>query len=131
MIFRGVYIGRFQPFHLGHLKAVKWICEKADILYIVLTEDHDGDKEKNPYSREQREMMIKKSLEAEIIGNYEIVYIPDFETVNGWVDAITGHVAEFDVVFTGNPWIENCFKKRGFQVEHQRPVARHFCAEAD
>ena len=116
---KALFIGRFQPFHKGHLMAVDWICQRAEKLYIILAEDHNGENERNPYSKEQREMMIKNSLKVEGIDNYEIIYIPDFETVNGWVNAITNHVPEFDVVFTGNPWIENCFSSRGFKVNTQ------------
>ena len=56
-----IFIGRFQPFHLGHLETIKWICEREEKLYIVLAEDHEGKNERNPYSREQREKMINQS----------------------------------------------------------------------
>ena len=116
---KALFIGRFQPFHMGHLRTIEWICEKADFLYIILAEDHHGGIERNPYSREQRERMINGSLKKLGINNYEIVYIPDFETVNGWVNAIKNRVPEFDVVFTRNPWVEDCFKKRGFKTKKQ------------
>lgn len=116
---KALFIGRFQPFHLGHLETIKWICERAEILYIVLAEDHNNGEERNPYSRKQRESMINKSLADEGIENYEIVYIPDFETVDGWYDAITKYVPDFDIVYTGNPWIEDCFKQRKRIVKNQ------------
>jgi nicotinamide-nucleotide adenylyltransferase len=115
----GIFIGRFQPFHLGHLDAIRWICKRVELLYIVVSESHNGDTESNPYSRVQREQMIKNSLDAGGIRNYQLVYVPDFDTVDEWVDAIRKQAPDFDTVFTGNPWVDRCFKARGFAVEHQ------------
>ena len=36
MVKRGLYVGRFQPFHLGHLGAVKSILEDVEELVIVI-----------------------------------------------------------------------------------------------
>jgi len=36
MVRRGLFVGRFQPFHKGHLKAMKDILEKVDELVIVV-----------------------------------------------------------------------------------------------
>jgi len=33
---RGLFVGRFQPFHKGHLRAVKDILGKVDELVIVV-----------------------------------------------------------------------------------------------
>ena len=119
LVMKALFIGRFQPFHLGHLETIRWICGRVEKLYIVLAEDHEGKDDRNPYSREQRESMINHSLDDEGIKNYDIVYIPDFETVDGWYNAIVRYVPDFDTLFTGNPWIENCFKQRKKNVEHQ------------
>ena len=32
---RGLYIGRFQPFHNGHLQAIKYVLENVDELVIA------------------------------------------------------------------------------------------------
>ncbi|MEM3816353.1 MAG: adenylyltransferase/cytidyltransferase family protein, partial [Candidatus Bathyarchaeia archaeon] len=34
--FRALYVGRFQPFHLGHLEAVRYILNNAAELVIVV-----------------------------------------------------------------------------------------------
>ncbi|MDW8086336.1 MAG: adenylyltransferase/cytidyltransferase family protein, partial [Ignisphaera sp.] len=30
MVARGVYPGRFQPFHWGHVSVVRWALERGD-----------------------------------------------------------------------------------------------------
>jgi nicotinamide-nucleotide adenylyltransferase len=85
----------------------------------VISESHNGDAQANPYSREQRERMIKGSLDSDGIRNYKIIYVPDFDTVDEWFDAIRKQAPDFETVFTGNPWVEDCFTQRGFAVEHQ------------
>ena len=32
----GLYVGRFQPFHLGHLEAIKHILKKVDTVIIAI-----------------------------------------------------------------------------------------------
>ncbi len=36
MVNRGLYVGRFQPFHLGHLDAIKYALKEVDELVIVI-----------------------------------------------------------------------------------------------
>ncbi|TMI56005.1 nicotinamide-nucleotide adenylyltransferase, partial [Candidatus Bathyarchaeota archaeon] len=38
----GLYVGRFQPFHLGHLEAVRHILSKVDELVVVVGSAHDS-----------------------------------------------------------------------------------------
>ena len=33
---RGLFIGRFQPFHYGHLAALKWILSREDEVIFAL-----------------------------------------------------------------------------------------------
>ncbi|MBP1357507.1 MAG: adenylyltransferase/cytidyltransferase family protein, partial [Sulfolobus sp.] len=35
-MFRGLYPGRFQPFHLGHLSVIKWALERVNELIILI-----------------------------------------------------------------------------------------------
>ncbi|MFZ0222198.1 MAG: adenylyltransferase/cytidyltransferase family protein, partial [Candidatus Nitrosopolaris sp.] len=33
---RGIFVGRFQPFHLGHMATIKFALEKVEELVIVI-----------------------------------------------------------------------------------------------
>ena len=74
---RGLYIGRFQPFHLGHLYLVKKALTEVDELIIGIS---FGDKkvlEKNPYSLEERIKMIDITLMNNNVKNYLLHPVED------------------------------------------------------
>jgi nicotinamide-nucleotide adenylyltransferase len=112
----GLFVGRFQPFHTGHLKAIKWVLEKCDKIIIVIGSSNELNTEKNPFTSEQRKEMLKKTLRAENIKNYEIIEIPDAHDDNAWTNSILEKV-KFDVVFTTNPWTKRCFKAFNIPVK--------------
>ena len=61
---RILFIGRFQPFHLGHLSVVKDIVARNDVGEIIIgvgSSQYDNTEE-NPYSYEIREEMINRIL---------------------------------------------------------------------
>ncbi len=73
----GLLIGRFQPLHKGHIKAIKRILEEVDGLIIVIgSSQHTGSLE-NPFSAVEREEMLKRALKQEGIIKVEVHKIPD------------------------------------------------------
>jgi nicotinamide-nucleotide adenylyltransferase len=109
---QGLFIGRFQPFHLGHLKDVKEALEEVDELVIGIGSSQEKDTEENPFSVEERIEMIEFVLAAEDIGNYTIFPIPDFNDDKKWLEHVETLLPEFDIVYTGNDWTERCFKEK-------------------
>jgi bifunctional NMN adenylyltransferase/nudix hydrolase len=61
-----IYIGRFQPFHLGHLETVKLALEKAEQLIIILGSHMVAPNIKNPWSSQEREQQIRSALASHI-----------------------------------------------------------------
>lgn len=57
-----VFIGRFQPFHRGHLSVVKTALEKSEHLVILCGSAHRPRSNRNPWSTDEREQMIQQSL---------------------------------------------------------------------
>jgi len=108
----GLIIGRFQPFHRGHLylfqEAFKQI-EKA-IIGIGSINVHD---ENNPFTQHQVEDMINKVLIDKKWNNRvtQIVGIPDIHDDQKWLDFINKNCLSFDVVISNNDWVTNIFKK--------------------
>jgi nicotinamide-nucleotide adenylyltransferase len=60
MTVRGVFPGRFQPFHLGHLEIVKWALEKVDELIIVIGTAQESHTIVNPFTAGERMIMINR-----------------------------------------------------------------------
>ena len=111
-----LFISRFQPMHLGHLKVIEWILKKYDKVIIVIGSSQESDTEKNPFTTKERREMIDKSLEDEGIKKYEIIEIPDVHDDDVWVKSILERV-KFDTVFTMNSWVKKCFEKFNITVE--------------
>ena len=107
---KGLFVGRFQPFHLGHLKAIEWILERCEKVTVVIGSSLESSTQRNPFTLEERKEMIEKSLEKEGVAKekYEIIWIPDVFNCDRWVKSILGK-AEFNVVFTRSLWVKHCF----------------------
>jgi bifunctional NMN adenylyltransferase/nudix hydrolase len=58
----GIYIGRFQPLHLGHLQTIKFALEQTEQLILILGSDRIAPDIKNPWSSEERIKMIQYCL---------------------------------------------------------------------
>jgi bifunctional NMN adenylyltransferase/nudix hydrolase len=68
-----VYIGRFQPFHKGHLHAVMEALKVADHVLILVGSSCQPTTPKNPWTFEQRRNFIRASIPAELRDNgYEV-----------------------------------------------------------
>jgi len=105
-----LFVTRTQPFHLGHLKVIKWILKKYDKIIIIIGSSQESNTENNPYTFEERQKMIENTLKGEHIKKdvFEIFGIPDVYDDENWVKSIL-EIAKFDVIFTRNPWTKRCF----------------------
>lgn len=61
-----VFIGRFQPFHLGHLSVVKEAFAHTDHLIMLIGSSNRASSLKNPFSYEQRRQMIEEAVHQNI-----------------------------------------------------------------
>lgn len=112
----GLLIGRFQPFHLGHLEALHFALSKVDKLWIGLGSSNKPPQKNNPFSAEERKQMILSSVDDSIKNKIEIYPIPDFENHQKWVENIDTIVPDFDVVFTNDEMTKYLYSKRDIAV---------------
>lgn len=59
-----VFIGRFQPFHAGHLQVVQEGLRRAERLIVLLGSAWQARSPRNPWSHEERERMMRAALSA-------------------------------------------------------------------
>ena len=112
----GLLIGRFQPFHLGHLDAVLFGLSRAENLFIGIGSSNKSSEMKNPFSAEERREMIVLSIEPSITDRVKIFDIPDVGDHEKWTFEIDKIVPKYDVVFTNDEFTKTLFEKRKISV---------------
>ena len=108
---RALFIGRFQPFHNGHLHVAKSLSEKFDELIIGIGSSQEKNTPKNPFSYNERKKMISKALTKNKIQNLKIYPIPDLYDDYKWTNYIIKSLPKFDIAYSGNEWTIKCFRK--------------------
>jgi nicotinamide-nucleotide adenylyltransferase len=114
-----LFVGRFQPFHLGHLSVIEDILKKNDRLIILIGSAHQKDTPENPFSVEERIEMIRNAMEAKGYTDYEITSLQDFHDDRLWTEAVM-KAYDFDVVYSRNEWTVRCFRKFGKNVREHK-----------
>lgn len=71
-----VYIGRFQPFHNGHLQTLKVALDQANEVIILLGSSNRAQNIRNPWNAQQRESMIRAVLKDENISQKRVKVVP-------------------------------------------------------
>jgi len=119
MVKRGLYVGRFQPFHLGHLSVVKKILEEVDEIVIVIGSAQYSHELANPFTAGERLVMVRRALEEAGVdgGRVWIVPVPDVRLHMMWVSALEGYAPKFDVVFSNEPLTHRLFMEAGYKVK--------------
>lgn len=73
-----VFIGRFQPFHAGHLSVVRSALDKAGRVLILVGSSNIARDTRNPFSYAERTEIISRTLgDADLIDQVEIEALPD------------------------------------------------------
>jgi len=112
----GLLIGRFQPFHLGHLDAVLFGLARTENLFICIGSSNKSNERKNPFSAEERREMITLSIEPSITDRIKIFDIPDVGDHEKWIFEIDKIAPKYDVVFTNDEFTKTLFEKRKISV---------------
>jgi len=112
----GLLIGRFQPFHLGHLDAVLFGLSRTENLFIGIGSSNKSNERKNPFSAEERTEMIISSIESSMIDRLKIFDIPDVDNHEKWTFEIDQIVPKYDVVFSNDEFTKTLFEKRKIDV---------------
>jgi len=112
----GLLIGRFQPFHLGHLDAVLFGLSRAENLFICIGSSNKSNERKNPFSAEERREMITLSIEPSLTDRIKIFDIPDVGDHEKWTFEIDKIVPKYDVIFTNDEFTKTLFEKREISV---------------
>jgi len=116
---KAVFVGRFQPFHRGHLEAIEWILNQTNEVYIVIGSMQEFGRIDNPLDFSTRKEILEVALKEANIKNYKIFGLPDFGNDAAWgkkLLEITGLKAEKTVLVSLNDWVVSCAKKIGIEA---------------
>jgi len=114
----GAIVGRFQPFHRGHLQLVKSIlksCNKVKIGIGSIQYSHTRD---NPFTFEERKIMITRVLQNEGIPaeKFELIGIPDFHDMEKWTKETIRLLEPFDIFYSNNDWTRQLMLSAGKRI---------------
>ena len=133
MVKRGLYVGRFQPFHMGHLSAVKAVLEDVDELVIVVGSAQYSHTMANPFTAGERLVMVRLALEEAGLDSSRVwvVPVPDVHLHMLWVSALEGYTPKFDVVYSNEPLTRRLFTEAGYKVKGIRFFERKIYSSTD
>lgn len=119
LVNRGLYVGRFQPFHLGHLDAIKYALAQVDELVIVIGSAQYSHNANNPFTAGERLVMIRRALlEAGVdLGKLWIVPVPDVHLHMLWVSAVEGYTPKFNALYSNESLTRRLFTEAGYKVK--------------
>lgn len=113
----GLFIGRFQPFHNGHLAIIKLALQKVDRLKIVLGSAQISRTTENPFNVKERQMLLEAALQEAGITRYELFTVEDIPKDEEYPTHVKKKVGDFEIVFAGeNKIIRKLFTEAGYKV---------------
>jgi nicotinamide-nucleotide adenylyltransferase len=114
---KALFIGRFQPFHNGHLQVIQSIAATYDEIIIGIGSAQYSHTLENPFTAEERKQMIQETLTVYHIHNYSIIEIPDINNLKKWVTYVSSRIPSFNVVISNSELTQQLFSEKGYLVK--------------
>ncbi len=114
----GLIVGRFQPFHKGHLYLIKTALREVDVVIIGIGSINVRD-ENNPFSFEERKKSITEALKKNHLTDavQPIIGINDDPSDEKWLQETIQKAGYIDIVFGNNEWVNEIFERAGYSVK--------------
>ncbi|MCL4364760.1 pantetheine-phosphate adenylyltransferase [Candidatus Marsarchaeota archaeon] len=114
----GIFIGRFQPFHKGHLSALRRALRLCDRVVVGIGGANRQGTDSNPLSTKDRITIISSALRLEGIDARRVRFIgiPDFECNDTWFDYIISREPGIEVVLSRNRLVKSIFRGKGISA---------------
>ena len=112
---RALYIGRFQPYHLGHQLVLQKISEEVEEIVIVIGSAQESHSLENPFTAGERIAMIYGAL-GELRGRCYVIPLQDVQRNSVWVSHLISMVPRFDIVYSNNNLVVQLFTEAGVAI---------------
>ncbi|MFQ5908038.1 MAG: nicotinamide-nucleotide adenylyltransferase [Thermoplasmata archaeon] len=113
---RVLFVGRFQPLHLGHLHMLKALADDFDEVVLILGSSQASHTAKNPFSLEERTRMIRETLLAEGVERVRIVPVRDVGVHSVWLRDLLALAPPFEAVVSHDPLTRRLFQEAGHPI---------------
>ncbi|MHB8361197.1 MAG: nicotinamide-nucleotide adenylyltransferase [Thermoplasmataceae archaeon] len=121
---RAFVVGRFQPFHNGHLHVIKEILSQYSSVIIGIGSAQYSHTMENPFTAGERHLMISNSLESANIYNFYLIPIEDVNSNPLWVAHVESLTPKFETVYSNNPLVRRLFKEKHYDVKAVKLINR-------
>lgn len=106
----GLFVARFQPLHKGHEKSIKKALKQYEKLIIAIGSANKSRTESNPFTAEERKLMLESVFSKEINdGKIEIIAVDDKSNDEDWANDLISKI-NFDEVYTASEWVAKSFE---------------------
>lgn len=115
---RGLFLGRFQPFHVGHFDGVRSVLNDCASVLIVIASAHICHTASNPFTGGERYDMIKATMLAEGIApeRYDIIPVGFYHSTPDFLASVVSLSPPFQHVYTANPQIVSLFSSWNYHI---------------
>ena len=123
---RGLFVGRFQPFHRGHLELVRGVTasDPSRRLLVVIGSAERSYTWENPFTAGERFEMVVRALDEASVSGVDVVPVPDIDRHALWVRYLEGQLPPFDRVYSHNALTLLLFQRAGYATESPPLVDR-------
>ncbi|MFX0056791.1 MAG: nicotinamide-nucleotide adenylyltransferase [Candidatus Hodarchaeota archaeon] len=114
----GLFIGRFQPLHHGHIYIIKNILKSYEQIKIGIGSSQLSNKFNDPFTSDERKLFIEAALKKRMISpkKYTIYKIPDIFNAKLWVNHVVSIIGNFGILFSNSDWVRTLFQDAGYNV---------------
>lgn len=113
---RALFIGRFQPFHKGHLEVVKKLLKTYDELIVAVGSAEASISQENPFTAGERLEMVRSCFSKKELLRLIIIPIRDVNDHTKWVSHVKNYLPDFEAVYSNNELVRKLFYYVGMSV---------------
>ncbi|MDD1760884.1 MAG: nicotinamide-nucleotide adenylyltransferase [Methanothrix sp.] len=116
---RALYIGRFQPYHLGHQAVLEKIALEVEEIVIVIGSAQESHTPENPFTGGERMEMIYGALsECSLQDRCYVTPLQDIQRNSVWVSHLQSMVPSFEAVYSNNPLVVQLISEAGIEIRN-------------
>lgn len=127
---RGLVVGRFQPFHLGHMGLVGQALSSYEEAVVAVASAQYNYLPRDPFTAGERIEMVRRAVGAGggggdgRLARCIVVPIDDRPDNAAWAAHLRSSLPPFGAVLSGNPYVETLLSGAGVRVDRPRMVDR-------